>query len=385
MNYLKEKKTNIFYNFFSRNKSLSIPQISKENDVIYILGKKFEKGENTNKEIELYVKNIPWFSYRKNFDPIIDKNSLTILNSDNGWGCMIRVGQTMLFLVLKKYFKNTKSDFSILREYFKEKKNSKNQKKTSNPKKPEEELKTENNFDLFSIQNFVITAQNLYNKKPGNWFRSTTFLLSLETILKKNFQNLKIVNFVENIIIGKKLINSIYNKKIDTSKFKNFKDLSNYIITNKWDNQLILSISTMLGLKNIEKKYKLFMDRFLETNSNMGVLGGYRSSAYFIIGKGSKNNYYYLDPHYVKECLDFGVLREKIVLRDFLDKYVFEIEYEKLNKSVSFVFYFRGREDFKGFVESLEVLKKSFGDEFFFSMMVEDFEEDFDFNEITSF
>ena len=399
MDYLKEKKTNILYNFFSFSKTESLPKISLSNKKIYLLGKNFSIKKNTNKDIENFLKNIPWFSYRKNFDPIlIEKNILINLNTDNGWGCMIRVGQTMLFIVLKKYFKNKKSDFFILQKYFKEKKkqekisDEKKQENISDEKKQENisdgkkvKNKQKNNYDLFSIQNFVIIANKLYSKKPGNWFRSTTFLLSLEHLLKNNFKNLRVVNFVENIITGKKLLQNIYNKKIDITKFKNFSEIKNYIINNKWDNEIVLSLSTMLGLKKIEKKYKLFMDKFLETKSNIGILGGYKSSAYYIIGKNNNNGYYYLDPHYVKDSKNFEDFKEENILNDYLDKFFFEIEYEKLNKSLSFIFYFKGPQDFLSFFESLEILKKLFGEEFFFSMMVDDFEDDMDLNEITSF
>ena len=43
----------------------------------------------------------------------------------------------------------------------------------------------------------------------------------------------------------------------------------------EWDNEIILSLSTLLGFHKIDRRYKSFMDKFLELNSSIGVLGGH--------------------------------------------------------------------------------------------------------------
>ena len=86
------------YNIFSglNNLKLNAPGLPKEMqifDEIYL--KQDEKLINR-------LKNIPWFSYRKDFEQIKDKDK--IYTSDAGWGCMIRASQMILAQGLYQLF-----------------------------------------------------------------------------------------------------------------------------------------------------------------------------------------------------------------------------------------------------------------------------------------
>ena len=430
MDYIKRKKTNLLYNIFSYKSQL--PKITSNSEII-ILGKIFKKTKKKkikeiNLEIEKFIDQIPWFSYRKNFDEIFIDEKKTGISTDSSWGCMIRVGQNCLFMILKKYFcdefKKNDIDLILLKRYFKEKKkisfdekikkvgilkndeddeefyddiskNNKNykiqisnsllttekkiNKKNNNILTPTKKLQIVKKYDLFSLQNFVIHASKDLNKKPGNWFRPTTFLFTLES-LTPSFKNLKTLTIIENVIILQKLLKTVFSLKTQESfEFKKIITKSgalNYLKTKKWENKLILSISTLLGFSKVDRKYKYFLDRFLNVSSNFGVLGGFESSAYFIIGTDCKDNYFYLDPHYVKESLNFEYLKDSEILDDFFKKSVFKIKYDKLSNSVSFVFFLEGKEDFEEFWDAVEDLEKFFGDDFFLSVVLEDFVDD---------
>lgn len=77
------------YNIFSSpNNLVNIEQkLAKE---IQIFDVKYTKQE----ELLNKLKNIPWFSYRENFDQI--KENQNIYTSDAGWGCMLRASQMIL-------------------------------------------------------------------------------------------------------------------------------------------------------------------------------------------------------------------------------------------------------------------------------------------------
>ena len=78
------------YNIFSnQNNLVNISQkLAKE---IQIFDVKYLKQE----ELLNKLKNIPWFSYRENFDQIKDEQNV-IYTSDAGWGCMLRSSQMIL-------------------------------------------------------------------------------------------------------------------------------------------------------------------------------------------------------------------------------------------------------------------------------------------------
>ena len=72
----------------------------------------------------------------------------------------------------------------------------------------EEKLNKEeqlNRSGVFGIQKFLKTAKDEFDLKEGNWFRSTTFLMGLDYILKAHPRaiggvDLQVYNMNDNII-----------------------------------------------------------------------------------------------------------------------------------------------------------------------------------------
>jgi hypothetical protein len=78
-----------------------IPQLDveklnfKETDYLMLYDKDYNlNSERDIKLLERDLKEVIWFSYRANFDPIVYNK--TMYTSDSGWGCMIRSGQMIL-------------------------------------------------------------------------------------------------------------------------------------------------------------------------------------------------------------------------------------------------------------------------------------------------
>ena len=125
MQYLKDKKTNVVYSLYTfRSKS---NQLHGNIEKLSILGNEYtitkDNEKDVNKKIENEIKNIVWFCYRKNFDPIVLNNNSGQLTTDSGWGCMIRVGQMMLYIFLNRLLNkedNVDKRYGILSKYFKE-------------------------------------------------------------------------------------------------------------------------------------------------------------------------------------------------------------------------------------------------------------------------
>jgi hypothetical protein len=108
---IENVKNHIVFNFniFSglNNLDLNDEKLPKE---IQIFDEKFSKQDE--KLINI-LQNIPWFSYRKNFNQIKDKE--IIYTTDAGWGCMIRASQMILAQGIYKLFSKKN-----LNEFFKE-------------------------------------------------------------------------------------------------------------------------------------------------------------------------------------------------------------------------------------------------------------------------
>ncbi len=82
--------------------------------------------------------------------------------------------------------------------------------------------KDKNRYDMFSLQNFVKVAYLNLKKEPGNWFRPTTFVLSLKDILEKKFKKIKVLNVIDNVMCIKDLIGVIYDRQVDIKSFHTF-------------------------------------------------------------------------------------------------------------------------------------------------------------------
>ena len=108
---LSNAKNHIVYNFniFTGPNNLDLKD-EKLPQEIYIFDQKFSKQDE--KLINILM-NIPWFSYRKNFNQIKDGD--TIYTSDAGWGCMIRASQMILAQGIYKLF-----SMKNLNQFFKE-------------------------------------------------------------------------------------------------------------------------------------------------------------------------------------------------------------------------------------------------------------------------
>ena len=77
---------------------------------------------------------------------------------------------------------------------------------------------------VFGIQQFLKTAKDEFDLKEGNWFRSTTFLMGLDYILKRHPRviggvDLQVYNMNDNIIF----LNEVFNKMFEPETGDTFK------------------------------------------------------------------------------------------------------------------------------------------------------------------
>ena len=276
---LENVKNHIVFNFniFSglNNLDLSDEKLPKN---IQIFDEKFSKQDE--KLINI-LQNIPWFSYRKNFNQIKDKEN--IFTTDAGWGCMIRASQMILAQGIYKLFsiKNLNEFFNEFITFFYDnkiplkllvKKNS-NSNKDINTKKENKKQENKNNkikeetfndflivditrehrlsfVDItkemvqelenlskqennnqnlvtppFSLRN-IIKTQNKINpngKKVGEWFSNYDLIKIITKINKQMIKqqdcDFKVINFENETIYIEDLIKECF-EEVETQGFE---------------------------------------------------------------------------------------------------------------------------------------------------------------------
>ena len=122
----------------------------------------FDEQFNDHDKLINRLKNIPWFSYRENFQQI--KQNEIIYTSDSGWGCMLRCAQMIFAQGLYKLSSiNNLNDFmNQYMSYFYDNKipikylnkiENKHNREVSDNKINEEKYKKINNYNGFEIIN----------------------------------------------------------------------------------------------------------------------------------------------------------------------------------------------------------------------------------------
>ena len=407
------------YNIFStQNTLVDISQtLSKE---IQIFDIKYLKQE----ELLNKLKNIPWFSYRENFEQIKDDENI-VYTSDAGWGCMFRASQMILAQGLFKLY-NLKNLYEFINQFFayfydnkipikfmckpRKEKQEKNNKEEDNKNIFEsfEIIEKENKlFDLsfidlssemihglenmserksnseyiippFSIRNLIKFEKysNKFGKKLGEWFSNYDTIRLICTINKRMNShkdcNFKVLNFNEGVI----KINEIINNCLE--EFEEDKDLSDFeilslssiecadIVNNNLENdkyifnkkkyifkhKFILFVSVRHGLYTLEEDYYDEVLKVFDIETNIGMIGGKNTRAFYFIGKCG-NNLIFLDPHYVQQTLTLKQIGTIDVQDTYIPNDIFYMNVEELSPSFSIGFAVNDMKNFKKLMKKL--------------------------------
>ena len=407
------------YNIFStQNTLVDISQtLSKE---IQIFDIKYLKQE----ELLNKLKNIPWFSYRENFEQIKDDENI-VYTSDAGWGCMFRASQMILAQGLFKLY-NLKNLYEFINQFFayfydnkipikfmckpQKEKQEENNKEENNKNIFEsfEIIEKENKlFDLsfidlssemihglenmserksnseyiippFSIRNLIKFEKysNKFGKKLGEWFSNYDTIRLICTINKRMNShkdcNFKVLNFNEGVI----KINEIINNCLE--EFEEDKDLSDFeilslssiecadIVNNNLENdkyifnkkkyifkhKFILFVSVRHGLYTLEEDYYDEVLKVFDIETNIGMIGGKNTRAFYFIGKCG-NNLIFLDPHYVQQTLTLKQIGTIDVQDTYIPNDIFYMNVEELSPSFSIGFAVNDMKNFKKLLKKL--------------------------------
>jgi len=407
------------YNIFStQNTLVDISQtLSKE---IQIFDIKYLKQE----ELLNKLKNIPWFSYRENFEQIKEDENI-VYTSDAGWGCMFRASQMILAQGLFKLY-NLKNLYEFINQFFayfydnkipikfmckpqKEKKEENNKEEDNkNIFESFEVIEKENKlFDLsfidlssemihglenmserksnseyiippFSIRNLIKFEKysNKFGKKLGEWFSNYDTIRLICTINKRMNShkdcNFKVLNFNEGVIKINEIINNCLEEFEEDKDLSDFEILSlssiecadivnnnlendKYIFNKKkyiFKNKFILFVSVRHGLYTLEEDYYDEVLKVFDIETNIGMIGGKNTRAFYFIGKCG-NNLIFLDPHYVQQTLTLKQIGTIDVQDTYIPNDIFYMNVEELSPSFSIGFAVNDMKNFKKLMKKL--------------------------------
>ena len=410
---------------------------------IHIFDEKYSKQDE--KLINL-LKNIPWFSYRKDFYQIKEKD--IIYTSDAGWGCMLRASQMILSQGLCKLF-SIKDLPTFINEYFsyfydnkipvkllsKSKIEVDNSKSESFTKKEEKKIdkkddvyndflivndsskESRNSFVEISMelikglehmtdrnknQNYITSPYSIRNyvkkqkeispngKKVGQWFSNYDVIKLITKINEEKFSNgdcdFKVINFDEGTVYIEDIIKECFeeeeeeekenqNKEEDSKGFevvsmsniqkkdilfeehinKNYKSklfIANdkrYILKHKF----LLFISVRHGLYNLDEEIYDDILKIFDINSNIGLIGGKSSRAFYFIGRCGKN-LLFLDPHYVQPTIPLTLFGTDSLHESYRPNNIYYMPINELSPSFSIGFAIKDMKNFKMFMEKMK-------------------------------
>ena len=464
---ISNMKNHIVFNFniFSTKNNLNLKD-EKLPQEIQIFDQKFSKQDE---HLINLLKNIPWFSYRKNFTKIKDNDK--IYTSDAGWGCMIRSSQMILAQGIYKIFsmKNLNNFFNEFITFFYDdkiplkllvktntnnikNKDIKNNENKINKIKEKKEEKTYNDFLIiditretrisfidvtkemiqefeklskeendnnncyvtppFSLRN-IIKTHNIINpkgKKVGEWFSNYDTIKTIAKINKHMIEqhdcDFKIINFENETIYIEDLIKECF-EEVETQGFeyiskrtfdKNAKVndtiLNEEIINNNLKSDVyifskrryvlkqkfIIFISVRHGLHSLNEDLHKEVLKFFDIKTNIGLIGGKNSRAFYFIGKCG-NNLIFLDPHYVQQTIPLNELGTNKIEESYRPNDIYYMDISELSPSFSIGFAIKDMKDFKLFMEKMmsddyyidQSIYKSFGKKNNYLFMVKNY------------
>jgi cysteine protease ATG4 len=259
-----------------------------------------------------------WFTYRCDFPDIVPYN----INSDAGWGCMLRSAMMMLAQALRLHFKS--------RDW-----------------KPPQQLSRRrhdpfvrsmltwfadfpsSSENVYSLHNMVAAGLAKYDKLPGEWYGPGTACYVIRDLVEmhERQQGPQVEQKVFRVYVASQ--QTVYRKEIealmtrnssssmaliDQEREKKYCRVPEHPLDSVWDDELIengskwetallLLIPLRLGLKSFNQDYIKVVTHTFSLPQSVGVLGGRpRGARWFYGAAADASKIYGLDPHTVQNA-----------------------------------------------------------------------------------
>lgn len=378
--------------YYMDGKSGSLADLSSEQvTLIHVLGRTYhpihDYARRRADEASLF-----WFTYRCDFPEITPYG----INSDAGWGCMLRSAMMLLAQALRLHYKGR--DWKLPQQL------------------------TRRRLDPFVrslltwFADFPSTDSNLYSLHnmvaagldrqvlPGEWYGPGTACYVLRDLVemheklqnsvqqKANNKRIFRVHVAANASLYKSAVEELMTndsrsilqhhraQKASESRpahpFDNTWECELIELESKiqWDTSLLLLIPLRLGLKSFNPRYVETMAHMFSLSQSVGTLGGRpRGARWFYGASDDGSKIFGLDPHTVqtaprkRRAVVNGELSQVVELSDDYLRSVhttFQEDFSllKMDPSIALGFYCKDRNDFLDLLFSLENWKKEHPD-----------------------
>lgn len=258
-----------------------------------------------------------WFTYRRNMPRLAN----TIINTDAGWGCLVRCGQMMVAEAYSRILMGRGWNFmqiemggippemyqSILGLF-------------------EDQIAPTAPFGLHAL----VLAGAAHSHPVGQWFSPTLLALVCSEQSRRTFP----LHF---------LILAIQNGMLSMSHLR--QALSHQPI--------MLMIPMRLGVEEFNPYYLDLLTGSLQLSQSLGIIGGRPGKCFHIVGHQDKE-LFYLDPHVTKDPPPSPL--ECLITREFHTDVVLSMDYNQLDPSLLFGFLIRDHADLDAFLADLTKL-----------------------------
>lgn len=185
-------------------------------------------------------------------------------NTDIGWGCMIRTGQSLLGNALQ--ILHLGRDFRV-----------------NGNESLERESKFVNWFNdtpeaPFSLHNFVSAGTELSDKRPGEWFGPAATARSIQSLIY-GFPECGIDDCIVSVSSG-----DIYENEVEK------------VFAENPNSRILFLLGVKLGINAVNESYRESICGILSSTQSVGIAGGRPSSSLYFFGYQG-NEFLHFDPH----------------------------------------------------------------------------------------
>lgn len=341
---------------------------------VHMLGKTYHPIHNYH-ERKKYERSLFWFSYRCDFPEIVPYG----IDTDAGWGCMIRAAQMLIGHTLRIHYKSRhwkppagtdesrRDDFvKKLLTWF-----------ADFPSKEE---------SVYSLQNFVAAGTAKYQVLPGEWWGPATACYAMRDLVDLHSQSqpsLFRVHVSSEGTVYSDLVHELMTKdskkRAEERKREREASLPSPLHpldptaptdddvkpeNLEWDTSLLLLIPVRLGLDKFNEEYTDSIARSFWLPQSVGILGGRpRSARWFYAAYADGSKVLGLDPHTIQSAPKRNCLKKVQLSDDYLGSvhtaYPDVYPILRLDTTLAIGFYCRTKKDFLSLEASLKELKKT--------------------------
>eukprot|EP00934_Nitzschia_sp_Nitz4_P004724 Nitzschia sp. Nitz4//scaffold19_size178191//2246//3799//NITZ4_001950-RA/size178191-processed-gene-0.43-mRNA-1//-1//CDS//3329540598//4714//frame0 len=341
---------------------------------IHVLGKTYHPIHDYHERRTL-ERSLFWFTYRCDFPQIAPYG----IDSDAGWGCMLRSAQMLLGHTLRIHFKSRnwrpppstqdsrRDDFvRTLLTWF-----------ADFPSKAE---------SVYSIHNMVAAGYAKYQTLPGEWWGPGTACYVIRDLVELHQKTQPSLFRVHVSAEGTVYRDAVFElmtrdskKRAEERKRQKEECLPSPLHpldpaaasspevsmdSLEWDTSLLLLIPLRIGLDRFNEKYVQSVARSFWLPQSVGILGGRpRGARWFYGAYADGSKVLGLDPHTVQAAPKRNGLKKVQLCDQYLESvhtnYPEVYDLKRMDPSFAVGFYCRDRRDFASLEASLEQLKMS--------------------------